>query len=299
MEKTLKKPLVKPAKPIITPNNNSIKTPKPEPQVVVGSPEQNLDSRYILIPEIPSNYHPRFNYPFKQLWIRQFTAAEARLIHMARISNNLSYLLRAVDACLDQSVYSLIVEDFEYCLYWLRLNSYPNKPVYVTWECDNAIKKDAIVKGKKQVVDKECGFKQSSQIKKTSLEITSIPDSFILPKDFAFPTVAFMLEFDELKREIEDLEAKFEDPTIEDDYNQLIGDLYLAGLAQWLKDGETLKDKIEILKNYPSLDLQERLEEFSNNVPSFGVSESIELKCQECGGETRRKLVIDYLSFFP
>ena len=50
------------------------------------------DGRYTLVSSLPSNY---YEYDFKELWIRPFTPNEARLLHMARVSGNLTYVISA------------------------------------------------------------------------------------------------------------------------------------------------------------------------------------------------------------
>jgi hypothetical protein len=285
-------------KAILKPVSSQLQEPVSKTQDQAHSEKQRFqnDGRYVLLQELPSQYHPRFGYDFEELWIRQLTTNEARLIHMAKVSNNITYLISAVGACLSQPINKLIVEDFEFCLYWLRLNSYPARPFHVTWTCDNELE-DLDENGNKKI----CGHKdQLSQIKKSDITINHIPDDFKMLPEVAFPTMRFFEELDSLRRRIESFKnSDLTDEDEEKEYTSLMGDLYLADIAQWIKAGDSLAEKLMILNEQPNLVLQEKIEGFVEKLPQFGVSEWISLKCQACGGIMRRKLTLNYLSFFP
>jgi hypothetical protein len=246
------------------------------------------DGRYSLLSDLPTGYK---YYSFSELWIRPFTPNEARLLHMARISGNLTYIISAVAACISQKISDLIIEDFEFCLYWLRMNSYPNRPFGVTWTCDNE-QLDPEIKESKR-----CKHVQTSIINKTNLMIVSLDKDFELNKNIKFPTIAVFEDVWSLRKRLEALDEN--DPDFETNRDELLGDIYLMNIAQWVPEGESGIDKLELLKNAESLGYQEELENSISLVPDFGVSENIKVQCEECGGETKRRLRLDYLTFFP
>jgi hypothetical protein len=254
------------------------------------------DGRYVLLSDLPSRY---LFYGFKELWIRPFTPNEARLIHMAKVSGNLTYIVSAVAACISKKITSLVIEDFEFCLYWLRLNSYPTKPFTVTWTCDQPLfEKDTDfdeIEEPKQV--KICTQKNTTIVSSTNLKIESLDADFKLPANIAMPTMEVFEEIWECKNQLENLDE--DEPNFIAQREELIGDLYLMNLAQWCKEGQSLKEKLEILKNSTDMGFQGNLESSIAEIPAFGVSEDLEVTCEACGGATRRRLSLDYLSFFP
>lgn len=246
------------------------------------------DGRYVLLSDLPTKYR---YYNFTELWIRPFTPNEARLIHMAKLSGNLTYLISAVSSCISVPINQLILEDFDFCIYWLRINSYPNRPFNVTWSCVAEIEgKDK--KSKKIICEKE----NFSTISKANLTVVSLDNDFKLDSNLSFPRMNIFEELWTIHNRLELMEKE----NVEgEEKDELLGDVYLMAIAQWLKEGDTLADKLNILKSQPSMDFQLKIEDAVNLVPTFGVSEDIELICVNCGGSTRRRLSLDYLSFFP
>ena len=260
----------------------------PEPQVSSENSQFKNDGRYTLLNDLPSSY---FEYSFKDLWVRPFTPNEARLIHMGRMSENLTYVISAVAACLSRPLDSLLIEDFEFCMYWLRMHSYPTKPFIITWECTNRLnsedEEDEII----------CGFNNHTTVKNTNLIVDKMVDKVILPPGLAYPTMGIYAELWAIRKKISMLELAGQIDS--DEYAEIIGDIYLMHLAQWIKEGTTMEDKVNILKGSPSLAYQEDLEQKIKEIPEFGVSEYLNVLCAKCGGEMRRRLELDYLTFFP
>jgi hypothetical protein len=278
-------------------------SPKPEKATPPKTFVRN-DGRYVLLDPIPTSY--RF-YAFKQLWIRPFSTSEAKLIYMAKKSGNLTYLISAVAACLSEDVFSLKIQDFEYCLYWLRLNSYPKKPFKVEWTCDNvpAFLTSGLVSAEEPVPNEEgaeCGYKNLSTLGMTSLIIDTFPDEISAPETIDLPSMSLFEDVWSVNQRLSECRKQILNGTstlTEEEIMDIEGAAYIVGLAQWIKDGETLKDKIYILEGQPDFTLQDGIEELLSELTDFGVAEYVNVTCQKCGGTSRRKLVLDYISFFP
>jgi hypothetical protein len=247
------------------------------------------DGRYVLMSDIPSNYS---FYDFKELWVRPFTPNEARLLHMARVSGNLMYLVSAIDACLSQPISRLIIEDFEFILYWLRLNSYPSKPFSVTWTCDNALEYEDI-----ETPSGSCMKENITVINRSNMNVVYLDQNYKVPKGMTFPTMGIFNEVWSLKKALEGLDEN--DLNYEQSRDDILGDIYLMNIAQWIDQGLTAQEKLQILKDSSDLAFQEKLEAAIDEIPDFGVSESLDVQCEECGGVTKRRLRVDYLTFFP
>jgi hypothetical protein len=255
------------------------------------------DGRYVLLSDLPTGY---LYYTFKDLWVRPFTPNEARLLHMAKVSGNLTYLISAVAACLSQPINKLIIEDFEFVLYWLRMNSYPNRPFSVTWTCNRIYDETS----PEELIGKQCTRENISIINKSNMTIEPLALDFKLDPLLDFPTISIFEETWDLKRKLEDLDVDDDDPEdvarFERERDEIIGDIYLLNIAQWIKtENGTALEKLQALKDSTDMGYQDQLEEAIDKVPYFGVSESLAVHCEECGGETKRRLTLDYLTFFP
>jgi len=251
------------------------------------------DGRYTLLTGLPSNY---FEYSFNEMWIRPFTPNEARLLHMARTSGNLTYVISAVAACLSVPVGRLLIEDFEFCMYWLRMQSYPAKPFNITWTC-----KEDVIKvtdnDERPDVEEICNFENLTTVGKTNLIVDSFVQRIVLPEGMAFPTMSSYEELWSIRQRLKVLEKQGRLES--EEYDDIVGDIYLMSIAQWIKDGETMTDKLDILKAAPSMELQDSIEAAVTKIPEFGVSEDLSVVCAKCGRTSRRRLSLDYLTFFP
>ena len=266
-------------------------------------PDNLKDGRFVLLSDLPSHY--RF-YEFKELFIRPFTTNEAKLIYMAKKSNNLIYVINAVNACISEDVSKLVVQDFEFCLYWLRLNSYPKKPFKVEWTCfkEIVVQEHTLEEGQELGQEVECKQKNLSTLAMTNMTINDFPDNIVIPANLMVPIMAPFEEAYDINKELSRLETVYSKEELdEDDYEtqkvEIEGRIYTASLAQWIKEGSSLEEKIAILEAQQDLELQDTIEELIDNCANFGITETIEIKCQKCGGISRRRLEVDYISFFP
>lgn len=91
-------------------------------------------------------------YDFKDLKARKFEVRD--LAKMSKVMKTESHKLfkEVIQNCIDRDVDSLTPGDFKYLCYWLRLNSYPNNPMSISWKSkygnDNVsiINKSSIIK---------------------------------------------------------------------------------------------------------------------------------------------------------
>ena len=249
------------------------------------------DGRYTLVSSLPSNY---YEYDFKELWIRPFTPNEARLLHMARVSGNLTYVISAIAATLSVPVSKLLIEDFEFCMYWLRMQSYPSKPFNITWTCTENM---TDVPDEDATEEDLCMTENFTTVKNTNMIVDSFNSKFVLPPELAFPTMGIYEELWAIRQKLQRLER--EGQLESEEYDDIVGDVYLMSIAQWLSAGSTMTEKLETLKNAPSMELQELVEREVSKIPEFGVSEDLSVTCVKCGRVARRRLSLDYLTFFP
>lgn len=78
-----------------------------------------------------------FFYDYDTLHVRPFGILELNRLHYARTSGKLRPYVEAISSCIDRDAINLLPSDFYQVAYWLRANSYPNKPFTVEWQCND------------------------------------------------------------------------------------------------------------------------------------------------------------------
>jgi hypothetical protein len=181
----------------------------------------------------------------------------------------------------------------------VTLNSYPTKPFSVRWTCDQEIEsKDQDWDELENPKDKSiCTHNNTTIMTSSNLRIESLEADFVCPPNLKLPTMGVFEEVWEIRNQLENLDESDED--FEQEKDRLLGDLYLMNIAQWCAQGSTLQEKLDTLKNSTDMGFQGELEISIAKIPAFGVSEELDVTCEACGGEARRRLSLDYLSFFP
>lgn len=108
------------------------------PQIPV--PVQTLadkDSRYVEIPDLPSNY---IFYPYQRLSVRRFSfPQDMKKLYHAHTTGNFRELVQVINATIDpdKSAFDLTAGDFYFLLYWHRINSLPKSPMKIEFTCES------------------------------------------------------------------------------------------------------------------------------------------------------------------
>lgn len=159
--------------------------------------------RQSVIDGLPSNY---LYYEWTSLKIRPYVVND--LITMAKFHRTaksdkhaaMATLISLVDSTIDRSVYELTLGDFEYLLYWLRLNSYTKTPLTVTWTCPAC--RDRLLTSlrkndpKVELTDKQKSeLRQVQRLMKTDLEIQELETRYELPDGFGIARMADYLPY--------------------------------------------------------------------------------------------------------
>lgn len=166
-------------------------------------------------------------------------------------------------------VYDLTYNDFEYVLYWLRINSYKKSPMVVNWsyQLDEVTKKCTT-----NITESELRYIECDPVKRP------------LNKDFKFTTVRDKIEL-----------AKLEDEA----------EIYIASYASVLSSRDendkivTLAQKVDKLGKYPAdviIDIKEHLNRFAHGVEEYVTVRDIEVENSE---EFKIKLELQISDFFP
>lgn len=240
----------------------------------------STDVRFADIGNLPSNFFPYVG-EFKALSIRPLLVGELKLLSRAAVTKNVISTIKAIDQTINVPVQRLTIGDFYFVLMWHKLHSFPKTPLSVTWECKNVITTNidgVIVNDGTHVNEEYCNQPNAQLIHQSNIEIIDLEDDFVgINENLDYPRVSLLPDII--------------DYTNDPDYS------YLIGAVQWVKIGDTLKEKFEYLEMMDDISLYEEAESTQKNVV-HGVNEHITLKCSRCGGIFTKKLVLDPVNFF-
>ncbi len=257
------------------------------------------DPRYSDVGNLPSNFFP---YPelvgaAKKIYARPFTVDELRLIGKAAVLKDMSHMIRAIDLCVTMDAGNLTIGDFYYMMMWLRLYSMPKAPYIMDWPCQEVIitsKKDGSFKlndasfkmpepeDEDNWEPRPCGAHNTEIIHLIDMHVVSLEDDFEgIPQTEA-------IEFDFPRaRYIQDIDTCMKDPGLR----------LLAGPASWVKDGETIEEKLAILQTQNDLSAFDAAAHLNETI-IHGVGENANLTCRKCLKVTPHAISLDPFSFF-
>lgn len=222
--------------------------------------------------DLPSNYGP---YAFKDLYvgvirgIHQAKFAKAHKLRQSRlVVETVNSLLRGASA-LD-----LTPSDFRWLMYYLRKTNYVKTPLMVTAFCTN---------------EKHLTKVAENQLPPSSLENAGTLNSSMLDeKALDMAHVAKLAEHPGL------LDLRLGFPTMRDTLTAVEKDdeefTWLAELAMCLSsvgsDGKpvSLEDRVNVVAQM-SPDQTEALAAYAEAASDYGISETIRMRCKECGAE--------------
>jgi hypothetical protein len=270
------------------------------------------DSRFVDIGTIlPSGmgFYPDFD----TLAVRPMGPLEGAKMHRAVIEQSVRHQVDAISATLDRSAYAITMGDFQYLMYWSRLNSFKKFPVKLEFTCthpDHQSKVRRHIELEKKVA---AGYVLTDEDKlnpglapQTLDQFSTVQASVLKESRLDFDACnAFMEKFFAehglylWTPLVADMVEGLEDATITADDNYW--NRY-AGLLNPMHHGVTLKARREFLLKFmesqESIDILADFEEWAT-LCTHGVDEQVEVKCTYCGDDSRQPLRIDPMSFLP
>lgn len=249
------------------------------------------DARFLDIGGLPTGFAP---YPFKQLLIRQFVVAELQLLHHAMHSKDRPYfhIIRAVQLATSVDVSLLTDGDFEYLMAWLRMHSFPQVPLQVSWKCQQYIwahEED------NHIGDPDMD-PNTAALKGYKREACAHANVEIVKN--AQPMVH---ELNEWKREIPYADIDFPRVNTLSDFNDYVEEtkwmLHMAEVARWVKSGKTFAAKLAYLYAQPDNELYERILKVRDRY-HHGITEKMTLNCKMCNHTFKHESSPRLLSFF-
>ena len=247
-------------------------------------PVAERDSSYLDV-TLPSNF---YFYPFKRLSVRYVRGGEQAKFARAAREQRLRHVVDAISATLEPgiSAYDLTMQDFQWLLYYQRINSYKKLPYIHKTFCESEEHLKQVIAGEQPEKSLEI-----SQI----ISNTTLKETVFDPSTIVLPSFADKLQLDTVRmRDLVEISEMEEDPN----FAELA---WLADRASFIAPStkyKSLRERIYIIQQLEAEQLEE-LAGYMNSVVNYGVQESITVRCNGCGAEKVSEVTIDALSFLP
>ena len=253
-----------------------------------------MDRRFLSIGNLPSNGNAEYGY--LDVSVRPLEIGDLTQLFTASSQGSIRNYISVLSHCISTSAYNLTDGDLLYALAWVRLHSYPKSTVTVTWDC-----KEPVIENRKGVAQldpkwkrktipqlKDRGLRYATCDRKNTIPLTNVsikqfklPDEMHLPDFMTIPTVSTLVEYDE---------EYCGDPKLE----------RVAKLARYIKDGDTLYDKVKTLNKLMRRHGVSIADEILYWKPKLfhGIKDVYVLDCHRCDKKTRVEKTPDLLKFF-
>lgn len=167
-----------------------------------------------------------------------------------------------------------------------RMKAFPDSPIEINWKCNGVIVKDATtgeaidyeaIRDHTEIEQHICGSENLIRFTEADYPIVYLDNLEGLDSDLALPSATLYPEIVQLAQQ--PMFAK------------------LVNIVSWIKDGNTIQDKLDILSNQTDLDLFDRASKASKKY-QHGPKAIIKAECPNCGTPVSRKVTINATSFF-
>lgn len=269
-------------------------------QKLKGFSESSADYYSLSLPS-------RFSfYPFKQLSCKIVNARAQGKFTRAAKENSMRTTVEAVSYLLGDGVsaFNLTLKDFYYVLYWLRLASYTRMDMTHVAQCSNPDHIDRVIDSQRKKEDQK--YPPEKWLTQQSLRSVHIINNTTLSEKQFNKSDFDHLEFPTLKSMGIELKPCYMDDVV--DYTEYLD--FDKPEAEELDDIANLACYVASVKGkflpYAARvdlvgdltdDALTELESFEAAMNSYGVTESINVKCPGCGAEIKTELSISAHTF--
>lgn len=277
-----------------------VATPQPTQAPYVKTYAE-IDPAYTSI-DLPSGFQ---FYSFDSLAARTLLGGHQAKFSRAAKEKRLRYSVEALSATLEpnRSAFDLTPGDFFFLMYWQRVNSFSKSPMIITAYCENEDHLHSVYEGDEEDDPDNPGEKRLVKKPEDSLRIEQVLHNTTLDSKYAETvdlsgftlTQRYNLGVETMRDVVEATEILQDAEEVTEDQ------LFLMKYAPFLKTGPgqaNLKEKMGVIEQMSADDLTE-LEEYMGRVTQYGVSETANLTCKECGASVRVHIPIDALTFLP
>lgn len=265
----------------------------PEPKAfVIATPLTDSDRSAEYLPvQLPSGF---LYYPFKHLSVKLVRGVQqAKLVRAAK-EGSTRLTVEAITSLLGDGINAadLTVPDFFYVMYWLRLASYTAYPFNHVARCSNVKHLADVGEGKKPAAS----LQTIHQVTRTNLVETTLA---------AYPAVPELVVASGLRLKPHTMKDVIDIQDLPDAEDHAERE-YLAEIAsmlspsqegEWLLPTGSFEERMELAGRLPADLTRAILQEWSAACASYGVTESIVVKCQGCGAEIKTDVSISAPNF--
>lgn len=230
-------------------------------------------------------YYPQ---PTKELNVEPLNLDGLALMSEACTEDSADIFVEAIKTCLPHTdVNALPLSDFIALAAYIRIQTFTNSPLEVRYTCTaprytldgNTLSREEVeaLESVEGVQVRDCNNHVHKEFKFEDLEMVKLPEDFHLEDTFDVPRAKHYAEYVNLYSNAQ--------------YRKLIP------AVVWLKEGDTLKDKLEIVRSQPNLDLFDELSKL-NSMHSHGLKRFLTVNCSLCNAPHKTALQISQYSFF-
>lgn len=270
-----------------------IDTEQAAPSYIQHEPLQHVAPTFVQDPEgIAVDLPSRFAfYEFKDLFILPLRGYHLAKLAAAHAQKSQLIMLEVVSSVLRTShpayqgqplAHYLLLGDYYWVLYYLRRSNYTKSTFIHTTRCTDTKHIEAVHRG--ELPDESLKIQETitkSSLKNTMLEMVPVPDPEVMGEIQLRPAnMQDMIETMEHPRFGKDKEFD-----------------YLSQLACYLY-GATLEDRIRAA-GVLEPDQIGAIQEYERTLAAFGIEETINVRCKQCGASRRTRVRIDAATFLP
>lgn len=230
-------------------------------------------------------------YGFKDLFVHPLRGVHLAKLARAHAERSQLIMLEVVSSVLATSdpnyqgvplANQLLLGDYYWVLYYLRRNNYTKATFRHTTKCLDTKHLEAVERGEKSADTLRIEeLVSESTLKNTMLDQIPMVDEVIMGGVQVRPAT------------MQDMVETMEHPLFGKDHEYD----YLSQLACYLY-GPTLDDRIRAAAKLTP-DQIAVIQEYEKVLSSFGIEETINVRCKECGSQRRTRVRIDASTFLP
>lgn len=236
--------------------------------------------------DLPSRgqYH---HTPTEEIAVVPLSLDGLALMSEACTNDDAHAYMQAIQTCTPIDVYNLPTPDFVAIAAHVRCLTFKDTPICADYTCNSPrfmhlgklITQEEVenVLDTSEVSIRDCNTHVHETYDLSTLPTTFLQEGFVMPEGLAIPNSKHYAEYIELSR----------NPS----YRKLLPAI------QWIKEGDTLADKLEFLRNQTDLNLFDLASKTNSDNP-FGLRKYLVTKCPSCGMTAKTQLQISQYSFF-
>lgn len=215
---------------------------------------------------------------YDECYLQTFTLGDAEILPIVQKTGDTKQLYELINSRLNLSVYDLTLQDLWFILHWQRINSYPNYPMNLPWDCPNCSHSNVNeLSGSSLVIDDlDPKYKHGITVDLPSIGKTKLRLPLVKDEEVA-------------KRYLRDLRITNPDP-------KLFKEVLRACLLE--PNGGTLDDNLKLVQTKLTADDGFVINGFEQYF-EYGVKDFAKFTCQGCGEVSKVRFKFDLTTFFP